>query len=224
MLSEVQFFISQMDDPCKVDNRDWYITIFNCDGTVLKYAGQEYIVIHAPNGHVSISLPPGKYYAVGVWAYWQGTDGYYYGNHFTEKAIFQVCCGDHKCVWLYNPSVHQCGIIYDRAVQDLRTNIDQLEQDLIDQGVPATDPRFQVIDDTRTTIDTNLPALQAIDAQIAIFAQTFGFLIPDGTGINRVDLLNNTNAVEMDEKVAMNSEKIPESLKITAELYAGVQK
>lgn len=223
MLSEVQFFVSQMDQPCKVDDRDWYITIFNCDGSLLKYAGQEYLVIHAPNGHASVSLPPGKYTAIGVWSYWTGPDGQYYGNHFTHEAIFQVCCTQHKCVWLYNPSIHTCGIVYDRAVQDFRTNIDQTEQDLINEGVPATDPRFNAIDEARVAIDTNLPALQALKGAIDDFANVFGFNIPDGTGINRVDLLNNTNAMEMDEKVAINSEKIPQNIKITAEVFAGVQ-
>jgi hypothetical protein len=223
-LSNVQFFVAQQDDPCKVDNRDWYITIFNCDGTLLEYAGQEYLVIHAPNGHANISLPPGKYSVVGVWSYWMGPDGSYFGNHFTHEAIFQVCCAEHKCVWLYNPSIHTCGIVYDRAVQDFRMNIDQTEQDLIAEGVPVTDPRFGAIDDARLAIDTNLPALQALKAGIDNFAAVFGFEIPDGTGINRVDLLNNTNAQQMNDLVAMNSEKIPESVKINAELIANVLK
>ncbi len=224
MLSEVQFFVSQMDNPCKVDNRDWYITIFNCDGTLLEYADQQYLVIHAPNGHASVSLPPGKYSAVGVWSYWQGADGEYFGNHFTHKAIFQVCCGDHKCVWLFNPSVHECGKIYDRAVQDFRTNIEQTAQNLINEGVPAGDPRFAAIDEARQAIDTNLPALQALEAGIDAFADTFGFMIPEGTDINRVELLNDTDIVKMNELVATNSEGIPQGLKVTAELNANIHK
>jgi len=224
MLSEVQFYVSQMDDACKVDNRDWYITIFNCDNTVLEFANQQFLVVHAPNGHVSINLPPGKYYAVGVWSYWMGPDGNYFGNHFTDKAIFQVCCGEHKCVWLYNPSVHQCGIIYDQAVKDFKTNIDQTEADLIAQGVPATDPRFVAIEDARTAIDTNLPAFQALKEGIDEFAEVFGFNIPEGTGINQIELLNETNAVAMNELVAKNSEKIPEAVRIVGEINANVTK
>jgi hypothetical protein len=224
MLSEIQFFVSQMDDPCKVDNRDWYITIFNCDGTLLEYAGQQYMVIHAPNGHASVSLPPGKYSAVAVWSYWMGPDGYYYGNHFTHEAIFQVCCGEHKCVWLYNPSIHECGIIYDRAVQDFRMNIDQTEQDLINQGVPATDPRFNAIEEARLAIDTNLPAMQAMKGAIDNFAAVFGFEIPDGMGINRIELLNEPDVMKMDDLVATNSEKVPETLRIVGELNTNVYK
>jgi len=218
MLSEVQFFVSQMDQPCKVDNRDWYITIFNCDGTLLEYAGMEYLVIHAPNGHASVTLPPGKYSAIGVWSYWVGPDGEYYGNHFTHEAIFQVCCGEHRCVWLYNPSIHTCGIVYDRAVLDFRANIDQTEQDLINQGVPPTDPRFAAIDDARVAIDTNLPAMQALKAGIDNFANVFGFEIHQGTGINRTELLNETDPVKMDGLVAADSGKVPQKIKLTAEL------
>lgn len=224
MLAEVQFFVSKMGEPCKVDERDWYITIFNCDGTLLEYAGIDYIVIHAPNGHASVTLPPGKYYAIGVWGYWQMANGEYYGNHFTHKAIFQACCTDHKCVWLFNPSVHECGIIYDQAVQDFRINIDQTEADLIAAGVDPLDPRFGAIDNARTAIDTNLPAMQAMKAEIDAFAGVFGFAIPPGTDINRVELLNDTDAVKMDELSAVNSEGIPQNLKISAEVYANINK
>ncbi len=218
MLATVQFFVSQMDMPCKVDNRNWYVTIFNSDGTLLEYANQDYLVIHAKNGHVSVDLPPGKYSAVGVWGYWQGPDGEYYGNHFTHEAIFQVCCTDHKCVWLYNPSVHECGIIYDTAVQNFRNNIVQTRQDLINAGVPVTDPRYAAIDEAEVAIDTNLPAFQALKAGIDNFAAVFGFQIDQGTGINRIELLNDTDVEKMDELVVTNSEGIPQNVQITAEL------
>lgn len=223
MLSEVQFFVSQMDQPCKVDNRDWYITIFNCDGTLLQYAGMDYLVIHAPNGHASVQLPPGKYSAVGVWSYWMGPDGKYFGNHFTHEGIFQVCCAEHKCVWLYNPSIHTCGIVYDQAVLNFRANIDQTEQDLINEGVPATDPRFTAIADARAAIDTNLPAMQALKEGVDNFANVFGFQIPDGTGINRIELLNETDPVKMDALVEADSGKVPKAVKITAELNADIR-
>lgn len=223
MLSEVQFFVSQMDQPCKVDDRDWYITIFNCDGTVLHYAGNDYIMIYAPNGHVSVSLPPGKYSAIAVWSYWTGPDGTYYGNHFTHEAIFQVCCTGHKCVKLYNPSVHTCGIVYDQAVQDFRTNIDQTEANLIADGIPPTDPRRVAIDEARAAIDTNLPAAQAIFGAIENFAEVFGFAIPDGIGINRIELLNETNQQTINDLVATAGGKIPKAVKITAELNADIE-
>lgn len=222
MLSEVQFFVSQMDEICKVSKKKWYITIFNCDDTLLEFAGQQYLVIEAPDGHASVSLPPGKYAAIGVWGYWVAPDGSYFGNHFTHKAIFQVCCGDHKCVWLNNPSIHECGIIYDQAVQHFKNNIDKTEQDLIEANVDPTDARFAAIDEARNAIDTNLQAMQALKAGIDNFAEVFGFAIPDGTGINRIELLNNTNQQDMNDLVAKNSEKIPEKVTITGELNASI--
>lgn len=224
MLSEVQFFVSKLGEPCKVSNREWYITIFNCDGTLLEYADKDYLVIQAPNGHAHVNLPPGKYMAVAVWGYWMAPDGSYYGNHFTHKAIFQVCCAEHKCVWLYNPSTHECGIIYDRALVDLRANIDQTEADLIAGGVNPADPRFVAIADLRVAIDTNLPAVQEIVAQVNNFAIAFGHDLADGTDINRVELLNETDTVVMNNKVAANSMAIPDIIKLTAELTANVVK
>lgn len=222
MLSEVQFFVGQMDDPCKVDDRNWYITIFNCDGSVLEYAGQQFLMVDAPNGHLSVSIPPGKYSAIAVWNYWVGPDGKYYGNHFTHEAVFQACCAEHKCVWLYNPSIHTCGIVYDQAVQDFKVNIDQTEIDLTNEGVPPTDPRFAAIDEARNAIVTNLPAFQAMKAAIDNFFIVFGIDIPDGTGINRFDLLHNMDVQHMNELVAINSEKIPETVTITGQLNASI--
>jgi hypothetical protein len=225
MLSDVEFYVGQMDEPCKVDDRNWYVTIFNCDGTVLEYAGQQFLMVHAPNGHLHVSIPPGKYSAIAVWNYWVGPDGKYYGNHFTHEAVFQACCAVPSCVWLYNPSVHTCGIVYDQAVQDFRVNIDQTEQDLInDPDVEPTDPRFAAINETRAAIDTNLPAMQTMKAAIDNFFVVFGIDIPDGTGINRFDLLNNMDVQHMNELVARNSEKIPETVRITGEINAGIVK
>ena len=84
MLSKVNFFVSKMHEPCKVSERDWYITIFNCDGTLLEFCGRDYIVIKAPCGHAEIRLPPGKYYAIGCWGYWIRPDGSYWANHLTS--------------------------------------------------------------------------------------------------------------------------------------------
>jgi hypothetical protein len=223
MLCDLQIYVGQMDDPCKVDDRDWYITIFNCDGSVLEYAGQQFLLVHAPNGNLSVKIPEGKYYAVGVWSYWPGPDGTYFGNHFTHKTPFAICCGGHKCVWLYNPSIHTCGIVYDQAVQDFQNNINQTEQDLInDPDVEPTDPRFAAIEDARNAIATNLPAMQAMNVAIRNFAEVFGFAVMDGTDINQIDLLNNMDVQHMDELVARNSEKIPESVRIDGEITAKI--
>lgn len=218
MLSHVQFYVSEMDKFCKISPRTWYITIFHCDGSVLEFANLQYLVVEAPNGHASVMLPPGEYSAIGVWGYWVGPNGNYFGNHFTHQAIFQVCCGANVCVKLYNPSVHYCGIIYDRAIQGFRQNIDVTEQILIDQNVPPTDARRIAIEEARVEIDTNLAGLQTIETAVKNFATAFGFEIQDGTGIKTPELINITaNAEDMNELSKKNSEKIPQVTKLTAE-------
>jgi hypothetical protein len=223
MLSKVNFFISKMHESCKVSERDWYVTIFNCDKTLLEYCGKDFIVIHAPCGHVEVQLPPGKYMAVGVWGFWQGPDGKYWGNHFTHKSIFQVGCGAHACVWLYNPSVHECGIIWDRALNGMRTNLDQAEADLNAQGVDPGDPRFVQINDMRNAIDTNLPAVQAVRNQAdQFFADFVQDVLAQGADINREELIGNPDPAMMDEMVKTNSTRIPEDFNIQAQVVGSL--
>jgi len=214
MLSEVNFFISKMHESCKVSERDWYITIFNCDGSLLEFCTRDFIVIKASCGHATIKLPPGKYMAVAVWGYWQGPDGKYWGNHFTHKSIFQVCCGQHACVWLYNPSVHECGIIYDRALQGMHGNLNQAEANLQAAGVDPADPQFGQINAMRQAIDTNLPAVQAVRQQADQFFDVFvGNALAPGHDINREELLG--GEPEMMDKVSKkNSEKIGDEFEI----------
>jgi hypothetical protein len=207
MLSKIDFFISKMHEPCKVSERDWYITIFNPDGSLLNYCNKQYLVIKAECGHASIVLPPGKYVAMAVWNFWQGPDGAYWGNHFTHKTIFQTCCNGAECVWMYNPSVHECGMIFDRAVAAMRPNLNQTEADLIDAGVNPSDPRFAQLNNMKGVIDTNQPALQAMRAGLDQFFDVFlDDAIKPGNDINRDELMGlNQDPAQMDELVTTNS-------------------
>lgn len=224
MLCKVNFFISKMHEPCKVSERDWYITIFNPDGTLLEYCGRDYIVIKATCGHASIRLPPGKYSAVAVWGYWKGADGKYWGNHFTHRSIFSCgcCCGSgHTTVWLYNPSQHECGIIYDTATQNLGANVDQADANLREAGVDPADPRFQQLADMRQAIDTNLPAVQALREAADTFFDVFvENAIEPGTDINRDELLGGTavNPDDMAKMVIANTEPIGDEFTLKAEV------
>ena len=219
MLSKVNFFVSKMHEPCKVSERDWYITIFNCDGTLLEFCGRDYIVIKAPCGHAEIRLPPGKYYALGVWSYWK-TDSGYWGNHFTSKTIFQVDSGRHICCWLYNPSVHECGIIWQRAGQGMQQNLNAAEADLIAAGVDTGDPRFQQIADMRAALDANLPAVQALNQQLDSFFDVFvENIIEPGMDFRRDELMGiDPDPAMMEDKVMKNSEPVGDDFKLTAEI------
>jgi len=112
--------VSAMDEPCKIDNKHpWYITIFNCDGTVLEYCGRRYILMPASSGCLEVAVPPGCYYIKAVWGFWMVRPGIYRVNHFTDAAIVQAVCNTTSCVRLFNPSLHRCGYIYGLAVNDL---------------------------------------------------------------------------------------------------------
>ena len=217
MLSRVNFFISKMHESCKVSERDWYITIFNPDGTLLEFCGRDYIVIKATCGHAEIRLPPGKYFACAVWGYWKGADGKYWGNHFTHKTIFQCDSGRHICCWLYNPSQHECGIIYDYATRDMQGNLGQARANLQAEGVDPADPRFQQIADMEQAINTNLPAVQALREAADNFFDVFveNALLP-GNDINRAELLGDagTDPDHMEKMSKVNSEKVGEDFEI----------
>lgn len=113
-------FVSGIDDPCIVDNRTWYVTIYNCDGNVLEYCGKKYAVLPAKCGHLEIQVPPGCYRINAVWGYRVVKPGLIYrANHFTDSAIVNLCCEQTACVKLFNPSAHRCGYIYVWALKDL---------------------------------------------------------------------------------------------------------
>ena len=119
-LSKLNIWVSGMDDPCSVSDRTWYVTIYDCDGNVLQWCGRRYVVMPARCGHLEVEVPPGCYYIKAVWGFGVVVPGLVYRvNHFTDAAIVQACCHQTVCVKLFNPSVHRCGYIYVKALQDL---------------------------------------------------------------------------------------------------------
>lgn len=116
-MATLNVWVSGLDDPCSIDNRTWYITIYNCDGDVLEWCGRRFVVMRAPCGHLEVEVPPGCYYLRAVWSFSIG-QGVIYVNHLTDAAIVQACCDQTVCVTLFNPSIHRCGVIFLRALQD----------------------------------------------------------------------------------------------------------
>lgn len=117
-MAKLSIWVSGIDDPCGVDNRTWYVTIYDCDGNVLEWCGKKYVVLPAPCGHLDVAVPPGCYYIKAVWSF-VVLGGIYHVNHFTDAAIVTACCDQTVCVKLFNPSVHRCGTIVVRAIRDL---------------------------------------------------------------------------------------------------------
>jgi len=117
-MAKLNVWVSATDDPCAIDNRTWYVTIFNCDGHVLEWCGKRYVVLPAKCGHLEVEVPPGCYRINAVWSF-SFLGGVFYVNHFTDSAVVQACCEETVCVTLFNPSIHRCGTILLRAVKDL---------------------------------------------------------------------------------------------------------
>lgn len=132
--SRLNVFVSATDDPCGLDTRTWYITIYNCDGSVLDWCGKRYVVMQAPCGHLEVDIPPGCYYIKAVWGFTTVVPGLVYRvNHFTDAAIITACCEQPVCVKLFNPSVHRCGYIYVKALEDMAKR-DDLGQEVVDRA------------------------------------------------------------------------------------------
>jgi len=129
-LAKLNVWVSALDDPCKISNRTWYINVYNCDGSILRWCGHEYAVIPAPCGHRTLHLPPGCYRINAVWSFRFG-GGFYYVNHFTDSTVVQACCDDEQCITLFNPNAHRCGRIFLAAIQDA----------VRQEAVPAEDAR-----------------------------------------------------------------------------------
>ncbi len=132
-LARLSVLVSATDDPCGVDDRTWYITIYNCDGNVLDWCNTRYVVMRAPCGYLEVDVPPGTYYLKAVWGYTNLGSGVYQVNHFTDAAIVTACCETTTCVKLFNPSVHRCGYIYVKALQDMAAR-GELEEEVVAQA------------------------------------------------------------------------------------------
>jgi len=52
-----------------------------------------------------------------------------FGNQLTQVQVVRLNCGDHACVTLFSPSLHQCGTWFASAVT---TQIEALEKAKID--------------------------------------------------------------------------------------------
>ena len=146
--SRLNIFVSGLDDPCRVSNRTWYVTIYNCDGSVLEWCNQRYAVLKAPCGHIQVRVPPGCYYIKAVWSYTVVTPGLVYrANHFTDAAIVTACCEQTSCVKLFNPRAHRCGFIYVRALQDM-VQQKALEPAQAERAIAAVEETAKAIGDS----------------------------------------------------------------------------
>jgi len=99
-LAKLNVWLTETDDPCKIFDRTFYVSVFTCDGKVLKWAGREYKLLQALNGHLEVDVPPGCYYLRAASIHCE--------NAYSDTAVVRVDCGETACVTLMLPSLRRC--------------------------------------------------------------------------------------------------------------------
>lgn len=165
-MSKLNIFVSGVDDPCSIDDRTWYVTIFDCDGRVLTWCGRRFVVMPARCGHLEVEVPPGCYYIKAVWGFTVVRPGLVYRvNHFTDAAIVQACCEKTTCVKLFNPSAHRCGFIYVRALHDLARQ-DAVDRDAVAQVEEGVNAINAELGRPRKLFELDPDVLQEMEEQV----------------------------------------------------------
>jgi hypothetical protein len=116
--ANLNVWITELGHPCQiVDNQHhWFVHILRCNGEVLTWCDRRYTNLEARCGHLEVEVPPGCYVVCATWS--PGKSAQFLGNHLTHCAIVQVKCGDHACVNLFTPTLHQCGTHFAAGVRD----------------------------------------------------------------------------------------------------------
>lgn len=148
---------------CDISPKTWYVTVYDCEDKPLVWNGMSYSLIAAPSGHVSFNIPPGCYRVSAVWSYYQVED-VFYGNHFTDSALVVLCCNEAKCIKLYNPLIHRCGIVFTRAVQDL---INQLDARIAQVPPPADLTNLMAIKEALMPVVQAAPTINTAMLEVA---------------------------------------------------------
>jgi len=116
-MAKLNIFISGIDDPCGLDDGEWLITIYDCDGKVLEWCGKKYGSLVAKCGHLEIrDVPPGCYY---IKAQRRSRLIWPYPAAFAEAAIVQTWCEETTCVKLFASSLHRSGYTFAKALKYL---------------------------------------------------------------------------------------------------------
>ena len=118
-LAKLHVFVSDKENPCQISARKWYVTVYDCGGHLLEFCGRKCLVVPTEENcaRVTLEIPAGCYKVQAVWNFYEVGE-VYSGNHFTDAAIVTVCCNESKCVTLFNPKQHICGVIYAAAIND----------------------------------------------------------------------------------------------------------
>lgn len=115
--ARLNVWVTALGQPCRIDQaHQWYVHVLHCNGEILTWCGQKFTNILTRCGHAEIDVPPGCYVVCATWS--PGTSAESLGNHLTHNSIVNVRCGDHACVNLFSPTLHNCGTWFTQGVRD----------------------------------------------------------------------------------------------------------
>jgi len=103
-LATLNVWVHDKQDPCKISDGLWFVTVTYCNGNLVEWCGHTYGSEEAKCGHAEFQLPPGCYI---VRAFQFLLIGKFPFFSFTEHAIVIVNCDELGCVHLYTPTVRQ---------------------------------------------------------------------------------------------------------------------
>lgn len=111
MNSGIEVFFTEINKPwSNADPGTYFVNVFSPDGA-------ELIGVPAPDGYVSIDLPPGRYLVVGT-LYGR------YVNFDSNETLVNVGCGQRACVTVIPRSLHFCVWWLTAALQLIAENPD----------------------------------------------------------------------------------------------------
>ena len=155
-LAKINVWLTETDMPCKIYDRTFWVSIFTCDGKILNWAGKDFKLLEAPNGHLMIEVPPGCYYIRAASIHCE--------NSYSDSAVVRVDCGDKACVTLMLPSLRRC---VDLVIEGLRLPIAR-------EIVPEELLRPAV--DTLTAISERIPT-PTYEYELSYLQETREFLL-----------------------------------------------
>ena len=107
-VARLNIWIHDIEDPCRISDKTWYVVVTDCQNRVVKWCGRRYADLPAKCGHRELKLPPGCYV---VWAALNVFDipgGGVQGNYVTHFAFANVDCHETACIHLYAPRFKSC--------------------------------------------------------------------------------------------------------------------
>ncbi len=111
MNSGIEIFFTNEDSPWSwgVPWLDYRVNVYGPLGIIFQG-------LAAPNGYLSIDLPPGTYVVTG------NALGQLYSNYDSNVTLVTVCCGRRPCVTIIPRQLHECMYWMYAALSIIETN------------------------------------------------------------------------------------------------------